>query len=49
MVRYLPTLWLLFKGLFGSLLLMKSCSTLRILNYGNYGIFLILGNSGFIS
>ena len=23
--------------------------TLRTLNYGNYGIFLILGNAGFIS
>ena len=26
-----------------------ACITLRILNYGNYGIFLIMGNAGFIS
>ena len=25
----------------------KSCMTLRTLNYGNYGIFLIMGNAGF--
>ena len=25
----------------------KSCMTLRALNYGNYGIFLIMGNTGF--
>ena len=25
------------------------CITLRTLNYGNYGIFLIMGNAGFIS
>ena len=25
----------------------KSCITLRTLNYGNYGIFLIMGNAGF--
>ena len=24
------------------------CMTLRTLNYGNYGIFLIMGNAGFI-
>ena len=27
----------------------KSCITLRTLNYGNYGIILIMGNAGFIS
>ena len=27
--------------------LSKSCMTLRTLNYGNYGIFLIMGNAGF--
>ena len=27
----------------------KSCITLRTLNYGNYGRFLILGTAGFIS
>ena len=27
----------------------KSCITLKALNYGNYGIFLIMGNGGFIS
>ena len=27
----------------------KSSITLRILNYGNYGIFLIMGSAGFIS
>ena len=26
----------------------KSCITLRTLNYGNDGIFLIMGNTGFI-
>ena len=26
---------------------LKSCMTLRTLNYGNYGIFLIMGNAGF--
>ena len=25
----------------------KSCMTLRTLNYGNYGIFLIMGHAGF--
>ena len=25
----------------------KSCMTLTTLNYGNYGIFLIMGNAGF--
>ena len=25
----------------------KPCMTLRTLNYGNYGIFLIMGNAGF--
>ena len=29
------------------LLMDKSCMTLRTLNYGNYGIFLIMGNAGF--
>ena len=28
---------------------LKSCITLRTLNYGNFGIFLIMGNAGFIS
>ena len=27
----------------------RSCSTLRIRNYGNHGIFLIMGNAGYIS
>ena len=27
----------------------KSCNTLRTLNDGNYGIFLIMGNAGFVS
>ena len=27
----------------------KSCITLRTLNYGNSGIFLMMGNAGFIS
>ena len=27
----------------------KSCITLRTLNYGNYGVFPIMGNAGFIS
>ena len=31
------------------LLMIESCITLRTLNYGNYGIFLILGNAGFIA
>ena len=31
------------------LMIYKSCVTLRTLNYGNYGIFLILGNARFIS
>ena len=36
------------KGVPGSLLLMdKILLTLRTLNYGNYGIFLIMGNAGF--
>ena len=26
-----------------------SCNTSRTLNYGNYGIFLIMGNAGFTS
>ena len=26
----------------------KSCNTLRTLNYGNYGIFLIMGNALYI-
>ena len=25
----------------------KSCMTLRTLNYGNYGIFLLMGHAGF--
>ena len=29
------------------LLMDKSCMTLRTLNYGNYGIFLIMGHAGF--
>ena len=29
--------------------LRRECMTLRTLNYGNYGIFLIMGNAGFIS
>ena len=31
------------------LMIEKSCSTSRTLNYGNYGIFLIMGNAGFLS
>ena len=31
------------------ILLMISCITSRTLNYGNYGIFLNMGNAGFIS
>ena len=27
----------------------KSCITLRTRSYGNYGIFLVMGNAGFIS
>ena len=27
----------------------ESCVTLRTLNYGNSGLFLIMGNAGFIS
>ena len=27
----------------------KSCSTVRTLSYGNYGIVLIMSNAGFIS
>ena len=27
----------------------KSCITFRTLNYGNYGVFLIMGDAGFIS
>ena len=27
----------------------KSCITLRTLNYGNNGIFLVMGNAGFVS
>ena len=31
------------------ILLLKSCITLRTLNYGDYGIFLDMGNARFIS
>ena len=27
----------------------KSCMTFRSINYGNYGMFLVMGNAGFIS
>ena len=27
----------------------KSCTTFRTLNYGNYGVYLIMGNAGFLS
>ena len=27
----------------------KSCTTLLTLNYGHYGLFLVMGNAGFIS
>ena len=30
-------------------LMIQICITFRTLNYGNYGIFLIMGNKGFIS
>ena len=30
-------------------IMQESCITLRALNYGNYGILLIMGNAGLIS
>ena len=36
-----------YKCCFSILLMDNSCMTLRTLNYGNYGIFLIMGNAGF--
>ena len=29
--------------------MIETCITLRTLNYGNYGIFLMMGNAGFMS
>ena len=31
------------------LMILSSCIALRTLNYGNYGIFLIMGDAGFVS
>ena len=31
------------------LLMIKICITLRTLEYGNYGIFLVMGNAGSVS
>ena len=32
----------------GGRMTLISCTTLRTLNYGNYGLFLLMGNAGFI-
>ena len=37
------------QGVMVRLMIYKSCITLRTLDYGNYGIFLMMGNAGLIS